>query len=267
MQLNRRFRIAAGLFLCFVAGCCLHKPITPVVQSYYVDQGGVLQWNPTGKPFQIYSIDGNPCYQDNLVSDGKTAVICHAYTTLGPFRYTVGKPGLSKDQLHSGAASSTVNTMHVGQCVGCPTTPLMVVKPESAQVAADAAVPAISGSTTFTDPPTVLRTCPYPSTPPAPATQPTLDTSQLPTLHVKDNVFFQDETGGDPMTLIIDPYSQCSNTPLNSTKVGNTYVISRFFSYCTLSTATPFTAGVTTNGCMASKPITFPVQPAPVPAP
>src|SRR5271168_3282743 len=98
---------------------CRHstKPVfkvPPVLQASFVDVGGILQWSPSGKPFQVYWLNNQtPCLStDSMVSDGTQNVVCHAFTP-GSYKYDVDKPNTQqlpqgKTQIHTG-----VSQMHV----------------------------------------------------------------------------------------------------------------------------------------------------------
>lgn len=132
MKLDRFSRITICLLLLMLTGCHQStKPIfkvPPVPQASYVDEGGIIQWYPAGKPFQIYWLNNqSPCFPtDNPTSDGTQIVTCHAFIA-GSYNYDIDKPakqGSSKveSQTHTGMFS-----MHVGSCTGCSGVPPQVL--------------------------------------------------------------------------------------------------------------------------------------------
>lgn len=125
MKINKCLAATICSALFALAGCRPStKPVfkvPPSLQGSYVDGGGLLQWAPTGKPFQIYWLNGqNPCSKsDVLSSDGNSVVTCHVVhggVYGGSYAYDVDKPGNSDAKL---AARNGVYFMHVGPCLNC----------------------------------------------------------------------------------------------------------------------------------------------------
>jgi hypothetical protein len=94
--------------------------VPPILQPSYVDAGGILQWSPSGKPFEVtWHNNLSPCFSsDSMKSDGTKNVVCHAFLA-GSYTYEINKnPNKplpqGKSQTDNGAFS-----MHVGSCGNC----------------------------------------------------------------------------------------------------------------------------------------------------
>jgi hypothetical protein len=124
MNLARCSRVAICLVLCMFTGCpSSTKPapeVPPILQASYVDAGGILQWSPSGKPFEVtWQNNLSPCFSsDSMKSDGTKKVVCHAFLA-GSYTYEINKDPnkplpQGKSQTDDGAFS-----MHVGSCGNC----------------------------------------------------------------------------------------------------------------------------------------------------